>query len=802
MVPTVIATFMPGEATTRTAAVCLDCAIRRVRYSGVAPMPQETTTVPVDTSKLRLREKADVVVSVSEAEEAGDDGVVTTVARVVNRGPDPARQVQLNDVLERDGELVSAEPSRGTCRTTGRSATCDLGGLAAGASAEILLRVKVDKLVVPKESEGPPAGASAARPDLRARASAGVTPGRHAQSTRRSSASSTTRDPDTSNNSAKTTTKSKCVARLRAGPVALRAGCWRKASKNLWVAKSFATYNGLEVHAPGKLAVNVKALTFAASGTATVKAGPVLLYRGKVDFKLKRDMQFKVASGAKLKGLPISGFVKGDVSPGRVTFKAAVNLPSVLGGAKADAAFRAVDGSGLRLDSLNVSVKRIKVGAVLRVENIGLTYTTSGDEWSSRATVYLPGPKAPTVSARLKLRGGSFKSLSADVNGINRPISVGVFLQSIGFGVAITPFTLDGRMTITGGPRVLGTAAATAKGKMRYRSGTYTVSGELKLVKATLATAVLRYATPSSITLEGTLNQRFGVFGVSSRMKGWLDGRRAFQIDGSAAIAAPGPDASGNGTVSSRGIGACGTGPFGIQVGFRYRWGDKVPRPGCDLGAVQATRAAHAARAAQAGDGSVLLPAGLRQALITVRGAGAPPLVRVTGPDGATVDVTVSGPDAAIEQEPFLAYRIAEEATTYVFIGHPAAGRWTVSPLASSAPISEVTAEVGLPAPKVRASVNAIKSRRARLSWRLRPIAGQRVTFVEQARNVNRVIAVTRRARGSVRFRPAPGSRRRTVVAYVEQDDIPRAELRVTRYVAPASAGERARTFGIVERRS
>ena len=267
---------------------------------------------------------------------------------------------------------------------------------------------------------------------------------------------------------------------------------------------------------------------------------------------------------------------------------------------------------------------------------------------------------------------------------------------------------------------------------MRYRSDTYTVAGELKLVKATLATAELRYTTPSSITLNGTLDQKFGVFGLSSRMNGWLDGRRAFQIDGSATIDAPGPDASGTGTISSRGLGACGTGPFGIQIGFRYRWGDKLPKPGCDLGAIQAS-------AAQAGDGSVEPPRRSDAGAHHHAGAGAPPLVRVSGPGGSSVDVAVSGPDAAVEQEPFLAYRIEEEATTYVFIGHPAAGRWTVTPLASSSPITGVAAEVGLPAPRVRASIKVTGRRRASLSWRVRPIAGQRVTFVEEARNVNRV---------------------------------------------------------------
>ena len=71
-----------------------------------------------------------------------------------------------------------------------------------------------------------------------------------------------------------------------------------------------------------------------------------------------------------------------------------MKLPSALGGVQAAGGFSAVDGVGLRLDTLKVSVKRVRVGAVLRVEDIGMTYTRANDEWASRATVYLPGPKS------------------------------------------------------------------------------------------------------------------------------------------------------------------------------------------------------------------------------------------------------------------------------------------------------------------------------------------------------------------------------------------------------------------------
>ena len=121
MAPRVLATFMPGEATSRSAAVCLDCMINRVRYAGVPEMPQETTTVPIDTSKLMLREKADVAVSVSEATEADDAGVVTTVAGSSTGVPIPRSRCGSTTCSRRTACSSSATPSRGACRTAGRS---------------------------------------------------------------------------------------------------------------------------------------------------------------------------------------------------------------------------------------------------------------------------------------------------------------------------------------------------------------------------------------------------------------------------------------------------------------------------------------------------------------------------------------------------------------------------------------------------------------------------------------------------------------------------------------------------------
>jgi hypothetical protein len=73
------------------------------------------------------------------------------------------------------------------------------------------------------------------------------------------------------------------------------------------------------------------------------------------------------------------------------------------------------------------------------------------------------------------------------------------------------------------------------------------------------------------------------------------------------------------------------------------------------------------------------------------------------------------------------------------------------------------------------------------LKWSLRRIAGQSVTFVEQGAGVAHVLLRTDRARGSVRFRPAPGgSRPRQIVAFVSENGLPRDRIVLTSFLAPA----------------
>lgn len=78
------------------------------------------------------------------------------------------------------------------------------------------------------------------------------------------------------------------------------------------------------------------------------------------------------------------------------------------------------------------------------------------------------------------------------------------------------------------------------------------------------------------------------------------------------------------------------------------------------------------------------------------------------------------------------------------------------------------------------------------LHWRLRPIEGQKVQFVEEGKGVNNVIATSSAATGQKSFKPAEGpAGKRKIVAMVEQNGFPRTNLTVGSYRAPGPSSRR-----------
>jgi hypothetical protein len=127
-----------------------------------------------------------------------------------------------------------------------------------------------------------------------------------------------------------------------------------------------------------------------------------------------------------------------------------------------------------------------------------------------------------------------------------------------------------------------------------------------------------------------------------------------------------------------------------------------------------------------------------------------------------------------------------EENVTYVRIFRPGRGRWTVTAGPGST-ITRVLRADGLPKPKVHVRVERARGGKRVLSWRLRPLPGQRVRLFERGKGGGlRAIRTVSKRRGRLRFRPGPGlGRRRQVIAVVESRGFPRDSLTVARFKAP-----------------
>jgi hypothetical protein len=216
-----------------------------------------------------------------------------------------------------------------------------------------------------------------------------------------------------------------------------------------------------------------------------------------------------------------------------------------------------------------------------------------------------------------------------------------------------------------------------------------------------------------------------------------------------------------------------------------YAWGDSLPTlflDGCHYDTIQ--RDVNRAQDAAAGS-AVNLPTGLPAATIMVRGRGAPPTIRITGPHGETA-ANPNGHTAA-KNGPILILPMSGDNTTYIGVKHPSGGRWTITPQPGSAPIVGVAHADGVKPPSIHGSVSGHGHNRT-LRYRIMPRPHQSVEFVESGPSVYHVIGRARGVSGEIGFTPAGGQGgARRIVALVSVAGIVQDRLVVAHYRAPST---------------
>jgi hypothetical protein len=401
------------------------------------------------------------------------------------------------------------------------------------------------------------------------------------------------------------------------------------------------------------------------------------------------------------------------------------------------------------------------------------------------------------------LFGTSLRKVSVQASELSVRIHPIVFVQRVGAELSAAeidgrPYAvLAGNAGISFGPKLeipplFEGEVASIDGTIRLSVPTFLppenfiieVEGIGKLVEYQVAQAKVKYTTPSRVEMQGKVDLTAGGFGAFAQIRSsWFDGEtNTFNVEAFGSLRVPGLglgqglDEEVEAVLSSRGYAAC-AGDQDSRFGFGQLWGGEFRTffNTCDLGGF---RVASPARVAQLRTFAVRRDTGVLS--VAVRGGSAPPKAELTGPGGARL-ATPDGPEPVLTSAG-LVVQDPERSTTWFVLRRPAAGDWTVTPLAGS---SVAGVQVADPLPPVRLRVKVTgKGARRTLTWRGVP-AGHRLELNELGRGSSRVVLATGRSRGRTTLRPAAGpGRARRLVATVTRGGLARFEGPVARYAA------------------
>ena len=495
--------------------------------------------------------------------------------------------------------------------------------------------------------------------------------------------------------------------------------------------------------------------------------------------------------------------------------------PSTLGSGKLKA--RLVNGTGFKLEEFEVKIDEISVTPArmivrrqLKLKNLLLKMELRPDAamveqpfWTGQAGITLPLTRGELdVTGRAFVFAGRLAGGGLEVDGLNKPIpDTPLFLQKVGGDLLFQPrfgFTLliggslgprvrgkllmdiDG--TMQGGELVSDCTAGRDPSKLEF-TAKLTPLAVLEangLAKADLTFRTCLYTgTVPAMELTGKAKIDFlgGVLGYEGSQTGFITTGGA-NLEGSVKLRIPAlPDLNGQAIISTTGIAACADLTF-FEGGFGYAFGGSQPPAafsGCDLAPFRVTASAAAllARTAVA----TRVPAGLPHAAFAARSRTGAPRVKVTGPGGFKVTSPRGG--RALRSRRVVIVPVKHENTTYVIVNDPRPGSWKVESVERGKPLTRVAFASGLDKPKVKVKLRK-SGRRMVLTYTLRAMPGQKVTFSERGGGVARTIGRARGRKGKLTFTPTGGTpRRRTIQAEVTQNGLPRDLITVARFTAP-----------------
>jgi uncharacterized delta-60 repeat protein len=570
-------------------------------------------------------------------------------------------------------------------------------------------------------------------------------------------------------------------------------------------------------------------------GEVAISLGGIPLYRGAISWEIPEDPgslvgHLEAGAFSDLKGFPIIGQINLEAEAGGIDVVVQTELPAPFDVIHGEAKLRADLAHGLELSSIKISDEELWLGPV-EVKHFLVEYQAEADEWKGGAEAELPEPLGVGIKSTVAFQHGSFEFFEADVTGLNVAVGPAVFLQEIGFAAEAKPFGLEGKIGFSIGPEIAGAKAVGLQGRFELvvpNPAWYVrVEGKASIVEVPLASGYVEIddsGGPPNIFFGGGVNFEVdnddcSIFCVRAGLQGWIDLSNAtFDAYAHAEVGALDYTTSlGEVDVSSKAISGCLNVSLlvaDISVGGAYEWGghfhplgDVSLGPGgasCDLSPYRPTapkmvlgtkelsekatearvrwRGLQASALAAPGD-QLTIPAKQRGVMWRVQGSGGVPQLTVTEPDHTQFSSDPAGTPA--KGPNYLILQDKANDSAYVLVAKPAAGNWLIT-ATGAVPISSIQASEVLPTPKLSARVTG-HGRTRTLHYRLTPIAGQTVRFIEEgAGKLAHPLATVSAAKGSLHFRPVEGpGGRREITAQVLEGETVRKRLTLASFIAP-----------------
>ena len=533
-----------------------------------------------------------------------------------------------------------------------------------------------------------------------------------------------------------------------------------------WVSSGRVRINGVDItpQLGGSVEIDPSKLTLSAK-LASVDLGSLLVYEGALHVNLSSPFRLSVPKETELKGIPLAGQILLEpISSGmNVTANATIGEqegPNVTGEIK----LHVTNKLGLVLENLKLAVGEIELAKPkgLKIEKAELSYahSSSGDVWSGAVAIALPDPM-PGLEGNLAITNGRLSEIGVAVSAINKPIGEVVYLQKLGLDVRWEPeVAVTGTLGLSAGPSlpVLNAPLAELETTLAVEFAQPTVitaTGKVTLIGSVeLANAEAKWTLPNHFEFKGEAS--FSEGPASIRVAGYgLVSDEGFAFKGEGEISVPDVSGSGLAYMSEKGITGCAqvtTGPLTVYGGFGYHWGGELELWADNCEMLKFKTSAHLS-AISSGAVSFQVPAGQAEALIGARGEGGYPSYTLRSPSGQLITRS-SGEQGAVGAGGYRWVTDPPRNGSYVLLGRPQPGTWTLTPLAGSAKIDWTGSALGAPPVRVKARVIR-RGRRDVLSWSARAIPGQALRFEEVGKRTGDVILKTSKAHGRITFTPA-----------------------------------------------